>query len=388
MRDLGRFSRLTKLFRGLIGGVVPCCWAASSMSSIELGWGVDACLTTHVSDSNRPAYLRLLRDSGVTILRERGPNPQMALLHDAGYSISAFVELPGIHSQQSGDSLPEDLLAVYFAAQRMAQEHSTYVDVWEIGSEPDIGYCRDLPDRYVAFEKAVYLGIKSAGAQSGRLPIALMGALALPPGPWLDRAIQNGILNYTDAYNFHFYGLAPDLSGTIRAHQLATRTANGGKDLPLWITECGFDPIDPDAWDDPSRRASQAASLEAAARIALAAPDVAVFMPFILVHQDDAYALTISPSKPWPAWTAYAQFTQTHPWPRRPATRSESKPIATVLQWMPDNTTTDAHKVSGSYRFQGSNPIRGELRLYNLSGQVVTGHLAFSGETQRHGGKQ
>lgn len=48
-----------------------------------------------------------------------------------------------------------------------------------------------------------------------------MGALGMPPGPWLERAAANGLLEYTDAYNFHFYGHGADLAGVIAAHRAA-----------------------------------------------------------------------------------------------------------------------------------------------------------------------
>ena len=42
-----------------------------------------------------------------------------------------------------------------------------------------------------------------------------------------------------------------------------------------------------------------------------------------------------------------------------------------VLQWLPDNRTAVAHKVSGSYRFHGREPMVGEVRRYNFGSQCV-----------------
>ena len=71
------------------------------------------------------------------------------------------------------------------------------------------------------------LGARSAQLQAHE-PVVLMGALALHPGPWWERAVANGLLDYTDAYNFHFYGYAADLTSVIDAHRSALRELGAG----------------------------------------------------------------------------------------------------------------------------------------------------------------
>jgi hypothetical protein len=413
--------------------VVPGCQEVSPALQKRGGWGVDACLTAHVGPPARAAYLPQLRAAGVTILRERGPNPAMGELKAAGFHVVSFLGLPPVPVEQGGDALPEDLLAVFAAAKAMQQSHGPYVDTWEMVCEPDVGYCRDLPDRVAAFQKAVYLGIKSESESEGesergkaegaaRAPLVLMGALALPPGPWLERAARNGLLDYTDAYNFHFYGFADDLAGVIRAHEafaakwvdLRTRTivgsdlvsgpddsgrsarkarpydSNGGpsfasealsvskfqlSDFPVWITECGLNAVVPDDFLNSERRGLQAVFTLATAQQAQAADNVAVFMPFILVHAEDPHALTLSAERPLPAWTAYADYTRQHPFPSRVLAMPPRHPNPIVLQWMPDNRTAIPHKVSGCYRFWQDQPMRGHLRIYNFSKKPVKGTL-------------
>ena len=414
------------------------------------GWGIDACITAHVDRLERGRYLRLLEDSGVGVLRERGPNASMEELKAADRRVVAFVQLPGLTPTMPGNVLAENLRAVYEAARVMARTHAAHVDAWEMVGEPDVGYCPDLPDRLAAYQKALYLGIKAGAGEGGgdaerravsaqpdlavvprstlnvqpaslRSPLVLMGALALPPGPWLARAMRNDLLDYTDAYNFHFYGHAADLAGVIGAHERAARTQALLKDrssapdrpltassipakaltrgpsfhkisarapapspgyarptaraLPLWITECGLNAIAPGDFLNGERRALQATFTVSTARQALASHVVAVFMPFILAHRGDPHALTQSADQPLPAWTAYAEYTRQHPWPQRPWGRDPITPNPVVLQWLPDNTTTVPHKVSGTYRFMGDQPIRGALRLYNFSSEPKRGYL-------------
>ncbi|MEZ5413454.1 MAG: hypothetical protein R3F03_03975 [Opitutaceae bacterium] len=40
-----------------------------------------------------------------------------------------------------------------------------------------------------------------------------MAPLALPPGPYFEQLVANGLLSYTDAFNYHYYGYAEDFTG-------------------------------------------------------------------------------------------------------------------------------------------------------------------------------
>ena len=375
-------------------------------------WGVDGCLTCHVpSDDDFAAYVRLLQASGVRWVRERGvwqdgmtgdiPDAKIMAryqaLHAAGFKVVAFAGgLPSLVPEQPGNQLPEDLRAVYTGAFRQGRDFAGLVDAWELTGEPDVGYCRDLPDRLAAYNKAMYLGLHDGAASVGKSTVVLMGALALPPGPWWQRAVRNGLLDYTDAYNFHFYGHAADLAGVIAAHRAAVRKAfppsgieaRHGRPgvgqpqsppalaLPLWITECGINAASPDDFLNRERRALQAAFAVETAKQARAAREVAVFMAFILIHTGDAHSLTVSPSEPLPAWLAYADYTKAHDLGSKPLVRAPVSPNRVVMQWLPDNATTVPHKVSGTYRFSFDQPIKGVLRVNNFGDQPVRGRVA------------
>jgi hypothetical protein len=435
-----------RLSRWLVAGGLAWAAAWAWLAAAEMpngGWGVDACLTRHTGGFGRFLYSRMVAKSGVGILRERevgvieprakgeelsaegsewhgDVRAQFRGLKQRGFQVVAFAQLPfKAEPLQTGDQLPEDLMVVFKQARFMGKEFAGLVDAWEMVGEPDLGYCTDLPDRVAAYQKALYLGLKAGAAEAekkpeisnpqvsglrsqvsglARAPLVLMGALGLPPGPWLERAARNGLLDYTDAYNFHFYGHAEHLTGVIEAHRTAARQLSdegyrlSGSDtnnqqpvtinerqqplLPLWITEAGIEAVAKDDFLNPQRRQLQADFTISTAKQALAADDVAVFMPFILVHDKDPYAMTLSPLHTFPAWDAYAKFTRENPWPQRPLAREPHTVNPVVMQWLPDNRTTTPHKVSGTYRFKGGQAIKGELRIYNFSDHAVEGKLA------------
>jgi hypothetical protein len=382
------------------------------------GWGVDAILTCAVPDEAVPAWLNLLKQSEVKILRERSTTrhtfdareadfrPVYAQEKAMGFMVVAFgreiADMPGVDKRWG---LSRDLGSVFAEGRRIGCEYGSFVDAWELHNEADVGYVPELPDRYTAHAKALYLGLKAGANEMGGDTPVILGALALPPGPWLERAAQNGVLDYADAYNFHYYGNPDELASHIRAHQHAQRVLqpsawkkpviaavrpvdryryrSGGhpiaRTLPLWLTECGVNATVPGEFFDRERRAFQAEFTLATAKQALAAPEVAVFMPFILVHKGDPHALVEAETlKPFPAWEAYSRFTRENPWPKRklfdPAGERAS-PV--VLQWLP-TAGTATHKVAGTYRVSGAESITGEFKVYNFADSAVEGELTIA----------
>jgi hypothetical protein len=98
-------------------------------------------------------------------------------------------------------------------------------------------------------------------------------------------------------------------------------------------------------------------------------------MPFILVHDGDPYALTLSATRALPGWDAYAALTRTLDWPSRPASRPPRTVSPIVMQWLPDEGSAIPHKVSGTYRFREGRLMSGEIRIYNLGSQTVRGRF-------------
>lgn len=405
--------------QGLGFQLYPSPIEASSQTELQAAWGVDACLSGHVPPEQVPEWLALLKQSGVRILRDRdtGRHAFDPALHDvkpvysqekaAGFMVVAFgretAALPGVDKRWG---VSTDLAAVFAEGRRIGRDFATVVDVWELHNEPDLGYVPDLHDRYTAHAKALYLGLKEGAREAGKDTPVILGALGLPPGTWLARAAQNDLLDYADAYNFHYYGNPDDLASVIDAHREAMRVSFSSKfmmtmtgrpvdrsgfrpsagfrpparrTLPMWITECGLDAMIRGDFFNEERRAYQAEFTVATARQALAAPDVAVFMPFILVHKGDPHAMVVAENvAPLPAWDAYAAFTRENPWPRRklfdPA-GGRASPV--VLQWLPD-AGTRSHKVAGTYRLRDGEALSGEFRVYNFSDREVTGELLMA----------
>ncbi len=359
--------------------------ALAAGAMVAGGWGVDAYLTGHARTEEVPEYLRLLEKSGVRWLRERGLGNRIrpgSLDTDyrqtwraekkAGFSVVAFASsFEPIPVLDPVNQLPEDLRLVFRESSRLAEQTNREVDAWEMVGEPEVGYCRDLPDRVAAFQKAMYLGIKAGARRLGEpAPGVMMGGLALMPGPWLEAAARNGFYDYTDTINIHHYGFARDFGDAIAAHRAVAERWSPERKLPMWVTEAGYNNLPFGDQADERGRREQADFIEACAEESLRA-GVAVFMPFILVHTGDPYALTETARQTYPAWDRYAELT------RRaklgsgiPAFASRIAPNPIVLQWLPDVGASLPSKNSRAYWFRrdggGWMPMRGKIHVYNF----------------------
>jgi len=388
-------------------GVIWCGDGAPS-PKLPAGWGIDGCLSCHADPQDVQAYLHMLGSSGVVYLRERQPgdvlSPPSANTQPleifrrekaAGFRVVAFAELPGrIRPTEEWDQAPEDLMAVYKGARKLGQKTAGLVDVWELQGEPDTFYCKDTPERMMAAQKATYLGIKDGAAEAeAKLPVdtngqiprspgVIMGGMAIAPGPWAERAARNGFYEYTDALNFHFYGLARDFAGTIEAQRDIARRSEPERHLPTWVTECGLDVIPTGHPQDAHAREMQREFTIETSQTALS-EGLAVFMPFVFIHKGDGYAMCEAPGQPYPAWTAYADFTRRHSLPAGSAIVPPVAPSRVVLQWQPDYATCLPQKVSGAYWFWSfedggpSDAIEGSIAAYNFSGTPIRGRLSL-----------
>lgn len=54
-------------------------------------------------------------------------------------------------------------------------------------------------------------------------PLVVMAPLALPPGPYFEQLVANGLFSYTDAFNYHYYGYAEDFTGVYRQFENALK---------------------------------------------------------------------------------------------------------------------------------------------------------------------
>ncbi|HEY8903397.1 MAG TPA: hypothetical protein VIM48_06800, partial [Chthoniobacterales bacterium] len=379
----------------------------SASPDLPAGWGVDGCISCHAAPGDVEGYLRMVENSGVRYIRERTPG-DVLVSSDSAYSLGifrreraaglrvvAFAELPGrMHPTEEWDQAPEDLMAVYKAARTLGKKTAGTVDVWELQGEPDTFACKDLPDRMMAAQKAAYLGIKDGGADTEQAKSSgttaqfsgatgvLMGGIATAPGPWAMRAVLNGLYEYTDGLNFHFYGHARDFVGTIEAQRDLARRAEPTRHLPIWVTECGLDAVPAGNPQDAHAREMQREFTLETSRTAID-EGLAVLMQFILVTPPPwgGHALAREPGEGYPAWTAYADFTRRHSLPPGPAIVPPVAPSRVVLQWQPDYETCLPQKVSGAYWFWSfeeggpSDAIEGSIVAYNFSEAPARGRL-------------
>ena len=171
-----------------------------------------------------------------------------------------------------GQRVPLDLREVYAKTKALCAAYGDGLTAFEIENEPDISFVEENPETYLAFLKAAYLGIKSAQPETletprsagarGQSPLfarlrpapranspwVVMAPLALPPGPYFERLVANGLFSYTDAFNYHFYGFADDFTGTYRQFEDAVQST-GLRDaaanqlrrtLPVLLSEYGY----------------------------------------------------------------------------------------------------------------------------------------------------
>ncbi len=249
--------------------------------------------------------------------------------------------------------LPEDLGTVYARGHFLGSAYGDLVDAWEIDNEPDLGFVPENAERYAAFLKAMYWGIRrgadeakpetgdlrpetrdlraeigdlraeigdlkaetgdrrleSVGSDSGPAPAprVLMASLGLPPGPWLEQFVANDGFAYTDGYNYHYYGYAADFTAYYRLHEAAAvrlahaHLAATGEvpvppALPVFMTEIGYGLLHQQARQTQEGRLRQwrwfrSVAAQASA-LRIEAP-MAFYLPPYLEYESNEYGLTM-----------------------------------------------------------------------------------------------
>lgn len=173
----------------------------------------------------------------------------------------------GMRTGSSRANLPVDLRESHVTARKLGRTYADMLDAWEIENEPELIYVAENPENYTAYLKAMYLGFQAGAEQAlgwrspstahrapstahSRPPV-LMAPMGLPPGPYFEALLDNGLLSYTDGFNFHSYGYATDFTGVYRMFEAAVaansrqaRTSDSRpvvrKSLPIFLTEYGY----------------------------------------------------------------------------------------------------------------------------------------------------
>lgn len=220
----------------------------------------------------------------------------------------------------------DDLFDIYNFMKTTAAHYADQVSAWEMWNEPDSpSYNVEPTDRYAAFVKAGLLGVSASGAKAVKAPA---GYSHYPPHdtPMPDLAMQNGIANYSDVYNFHAYSpysggdLTPTKEVAIRAHQ-SLSVAYDPLDSPLWITETGMFIPGPnkDAWLENGQR-QDLTSAAALARftvtkqvqeLAMGASKVFWFVLPAYSETQNLFGMFDFGDQPYPSFTAEAVMTHT-----------------------------------------------------------------------------
>jgi hypothetical protein len=388
-----------------------CCLAVRGPCLAQIGF--DTALSAPALVSRLTRDDPFARASGVW-LRIRGvPDPALASAPAVAQTQRALAELKGRHfhlcvllmnppsawaggvRSLPGARLPLDLREADAKMARLGATYRGLVDAWEIDNEPDIGFLAENAETYLAYLKACYLGAHAAGA-----PAVLMAALAMPPGPYLERLLEDGLLSYTDGFNYHYYGYATDFSGVFRQFQAAVgaseppgRSKQGTKELPVFLTEFGYGMLgDADAARSAEGRQRQARWFQDVAGQIRGLP-IQAALAFCLYsdfeHGWNEFGLTAPSADSGESMTpALAALVGEDGAPGFRAARTWTVAAAAaspvVMDFVAGRDLTPV-KSSQGYLLAGSaldpRAAGGALWIYNLSSTAVAGRLRVVGGT-------
>ncbi len=372
------------------------------------------------------------RRAGLAALREQGVR---SLIY---YTPSGALWRHGERVTNGRRSYPLDLGEAYLHAERLAFNTWPDVAAWEIGGEPDLFWNNELAATYVAYFKAVALGLRAgteAAARADRSalseararpaaprePLILNGALAMTPGPYLEQFTANDAFSYIDGFNWHFYGYPEDFTAQYGQFENAVTTltaarsrATGSADrrgltksLPVFLTEYGYAGMDGPAAATVAGRVRQwrffhnvTTQMQA---LRIAGP-LAFYLPPYLEGGRMEFGLAMKPAglKFSPADFG---LTQKAPWMGRIGAPVGHEVASPALAWLAaqpapsrthdwrvtvappspvviDFVPTDELDVMKSWHGYLMKPGAGteregggELRIYNFSEQTLTGRL-------------
>jgi hypothetical protein len=241
--------------------VICACAAGRAYSGFDAGESAACVFREVIARKDFPVsektWLRV-RNLGLAMKPSQVKRERAALLElkRRGYRIVALVEWPkeswagGVRAG-AGGRFPLDLREAWTRSRELGRVYADYVDVWEIGNEPDVSFLEDNAETYAAYLKACRAGLRASVSVEERKKLrVLMAPLALPPGPYFEGMWANGVGAATDGFNFHYYGYSEDFSDVYVQFRDAVEQMDGKEkssdeavptqELPVFLTEYGY----------------------------------------------------------------------------------------------------------------------------------------------------
>lgn len=240
-----------------VGPADPFFCMDSALSQLEL------------NPDRQASLIESLSRSGIALSRERSGADSVRKTY-AENKVPILEILNG-----NLENLPE--LAPNFEA---AARHGTIWGGVEASNEPDLK--ASPADQYVPLVKTLSYALRNAHSPA---PLVSGVFATIPPGPFFDTCLSNGMLDDSDAVSFHSYDRAKDVEGAVSRYRAWLK--KGGKEgMPLWHTECGW------AWvlgpDRPPQNQDAVSALEISAKaVESMACGVARYFPFVYVYYEE-----------------------------------------------------------------------------------------------------
>ena len=140
-------------------------------------------------------------------------------------------------STQTDRQMPLNDTAVFEFGQAYAKGLGRTVRSIEYWNEQNIsGFFAGRPFQYASGFKAFSAGVKSVDPGIR----VLIGGAADRPGRFFEEIYRNGVANFLDTRNQHYYGKDADIPSFFDRHLAALERNGGIEGWPGWITEMGY----------------------------------------------------------------------------------------------------------------------------------------------------
>jgi len=139
-------------------------------------------------------------------------------------------------SSETNHQAPLDDTAIFEFGQAYAKRLGKTVRSIEYWNEQNSGFFNGYPFQYASGLKAFSEGIKSIDPGIR----VLIGAAAGQPGLFFEETYFNGVANFFDTRNLHYYGEIDELDKFLDLHVTPMERNAGMTGRPGWITETGY----------------------------------------------------------------------------------------------------------------------------------------------------